>query len=232
VRRAVRLGVVALIVLALAEGVLDAGVLGSKHDISTPGAGYSDQVCAFCHTPHVANTVLGAPLWNRVVDRTKVFALYQSATLNTTPGDPNDSLASLLCLGCHDGTLATVVFGGNLVSDKHELVNAPGPGGIPDLTSQPNCERCHPELFGPVPPVDWLGTDLSNDHPISMTYPTAAEDPEFNLPPDLTDGWAGTPLFSGMVECASCHDVHDPNFVPFLRQSNAGSSLCLTCHQK
>jgi len=34
------------------------------------------------------------------------------------------------------------------------------------------------------------------------------------------------------VECASCHDVHTANNGTFLRVSNYGSGLCLSCHVK
>jgi predicted CXXCH cytochrome family protein len=34
------------------------------------------------------------------------------------------------------------------------------------------------------------------------------------------------------VECASCHDAHTPNNGTFLRVSNNGSGLCLSCHVK
>jgi len=53
----------------------------------------------------------------------------------------------------------------------------------------------------------------------------------------VTDVTGGT--ISGAqpyVECASCHDPHvvaaDENQVSFLRMSNAGSALCLACHDK
>ena len=36
----------------------------------------------------------------------------------------------------------------------------------------------------------------------------------------------------GFVECASCHDPHTNVNPTFLRVSNAGSGLCLTCHTK
>ena len=209
-----------------------ASIVGSKHDISTPGAGYSDQVCAFCHTPHFANNTLAfrAPLWNRFIDTSKVFVPYQSATLDTSPGNPNMTI-SVLCLGCHDGTIGYAVVRGITGSDKHDLVNAPGPGGMPDTTSDPNCRRCHGQMYGD-PPAEWQGTDLSNDHPIAMTYPTAAQDPAFNIPPDLTNGWSQVKLYEGRVECPSCHAVHDPANQPFLRLANAGSALCVTCHKK
>lgn len=222
---------VAAVAALTATDLRGASVVGSKHDLSSPGMGYSDQVCAFCHTPHSSNRLLDAPLWNRFVDRTKVYTLYQSATLDTVPGNPNDSLQSVLCLGCHDGTLGTAVVAGIVGSDKHDLVNAPGPGGIPDTSSWPNCQRCHPDIYGD-PPVQWTGLNLSNDHPIAMTYPTSAQDPFFQVPPSVANGWPDVPLYGGKVECATCHDVHDPGIVPYLRLSNVGSQLCLTCHLK
>lgn len=41
---------------------------------------------------------------------------------------------------------------------------------------------------------------------------------------------AGDPI--PRVECASCHDPHSTANGTFLRRSNAGSGLCLTCHVK
>ena len=40
-------------------------------------------------------------------------------------------------------------------------------------------------------------------------------------------------LFGDSLECASCHDVHAANtFSYLLKIDNAGSDLCLTCHDK
>ena len=40
-------------------------------------------------------------------------------------------------------------------------------------------------------------------------------------------------LFGGILECASCHDVHDNQSITYmLRVDNTGSNLCLTCHAK
>lgn len=223
--------VLVLLVAAVGIGtftVRGASIVGSRHDLSTTG--YSDQTCAFCHTPHGANTILNAPLWNRFVSTSKVFTLYSSSTMGTTPGQPTNGI-SALCLGCHDGTIGYIVVNGISGSDKHDLVNAPGPGGTPDMTSYPDCRKCHGEMYGD-PPANWQGLDLSNDHPIAMTYPTNAQDPLFNTPLDPLGGWPDVPLFGGKVECATCHDVHDPGLVPFMRTTNVASALCLRCHIK
>lgn len=101
------------------------------------------------------------------------------------------------------------------------------------------------------------GTDLSNDHPVGIRFPGGGVGTDFNAP----TGTKGTITYfdtngSGSldskdvrfydtgqgaeVECASCHDPHGvPSGAPgstfnptFLRVSNTGSQLCLTCHSK
>jgi hypothetical protein len=202
-------------------------IVGSRHDLST---GSTNEPCAFCHTPHFANTTAAPPLWNRAVDQTKTYNMYDSPTLDSkTPAKPSG--VSLACLGCHDGVTGSQVLYGNTVWDKHDLVNAPGPGGMPDTTSYPNCERCHGQMYHGRP-FKKLGTDLRNDHPVSMTYPTAAQDSAFHAPPDALKGWGNLPLYSGKVECSTCHNVHDPFITPFLRTANTASALCKTCHIK
>jgi len=75
-----------------------------------------------------------------------------------------------------------------------------------------------------------LGTDISNDHPISFIYDgtlasangklknPAVLDPEVRLDKD------------GMVQCTSCHDPHDDRFPNFLVKDDRAGQLCLACH--
>jgi predicted CXXCH cytochrome family protein len=216
---------------------LGGSVVGSRHDLSSAG---TPQVCEFCHTPHHANTnIPGAPLWNRA-ETSVAFTLYGSPTMNTSPAQPGSALTgpgvlSRFCLSCHDGVNATAVVHGNVVNTKHDLVKPPG-GPMPDMTSWPNCERCHADMYGGKRTLI-LGANLANDHPIAMSYPTPAQDPDFHAPPDAQKGWGGASqndvkLFAGGIECGSCHNVHNPDMRPFLRKANAGSALCLTCHRK
>ncbi|MCK5516593.1 MAG: cytochrome C [Desulfobulbaceae bacterium] len=181
-----------------------ASISGSKHDFSQ--AGWSGgQICLPCHAPHDGVNVANAPLWNHELS-TATYTLYSSPTLDAVPGQPGG--ASKLCLSCHDGTVAIDSFGGKT-------------GNI--------------TLSGSV------GTDLSDDHPISFVYDAALavadgglHDPTVRL--SGIPGAAGTidqdMLFSGSLECASCHDVHNANDTggDLLIKSNEGSALCLTCH--
>ena len=120
------------------------------------------------------------------------------------------------CLGCHDGTVALNAFGGNTGSSEF-------------LRS------------GPA----FLGTNLSNDHPISFIYDTklAADDgglydPKVTIVP-LLDGQTIQKgmLIKDEIQCTSCHDVHAVRSPAsqgggMLLLSNNGSALCLTCHRK
>lgn len=116
---------------------------------------------------------------------------------------------SKLCLSCHDGTVALDSYGGN-VGSTFMLPTSPG----------------------------YVGTDLSDDHPVSFVYNAALATADGGLfdPTTTSSGLGGTidadMLFSTKVQCASCHDPHDGTNAPFLIKSNAASGLCLTCHNK
>lgn len=183
-----------------------AQISGTAHDFSTQAWNSTGEICIVCHTPHNADaSISDAPLWNHQTTST-VFTLYSSGTLNSTPGQPSGS--SLLCLSCHDGTVALENFSGtttgsNMISGSFNL-----------------------------------GADLSNDHPISMTYDAALATADGGLfdPTTTNSGLGGTidsdMLISGELQCASCHDVHGTAYSSLLRIDNAASALCLTCHNK
>lgn len=219
-------------------------IVGSRHDlVSVWLKGGSmpvilnnyGEVCVYCHTPHGSNADIGAPLWNRATP-TGPYNLYSSSSMDTTVGQPNG--VSLACLSCHDGTIAT-----------DGILNAPGSGtnlsgpwyGISEASDHwvmdpghyhGSCGLCHYGSFAHDSRTSYLTTDLRNDHPISMAYPTLAQDPAFQVPPDAVKGFTDAPLYGGKIECPTCHNVHDPDIPPFLRKTNSNSALCLTCHIK
>jgi len=191
-----------LLAIGALAGTALGGIAGTKHDLSQNGWG-SNQICIFCHTPHSANAyVPGAPLWNHNVTWA-TFSTYSSSTLNALPGQPTGT--SKLCLSCHDGTVGADSFTNN--SNSHFLTG-----------------------------TALMGTDLSNDHPISFIYDAALATADNGLrqPQDdkFVDAAHKLPLFSGQMQCASCHQVHDDSNGKFLRMQNTGSALCLTCHLK
>lgn len=218
--------------LLAATGTQAGSIVGSKHDLSTAGT----QLCGHCHAPHNASTQAGlidAPLWNRKITNLDAYTPYTSPTMTQTcPTRPSG--ISLACLSCHDGAAGApapygaagggAVFGG----DQHNIVTVQQSGGGVD----PNCSKCHTGTLAGIysKALSMAGPDLSNDHPISMTYPVANSN--YKTPPDATKGWGDVKLYNGKVECSTCHAVHDPTIAPFLVSTNGGSSLCLKCHNK
>lgn len=202
----------AFITLPVAAGT----ITGTKHDFSASGWS-GGEICVACHTPHNANiAVTDAPLWNHDLSAVAAYTLYNSPTLNATTGQPTGT--SKLCLSCHDGTVA---FDNTVGGVK--MTGTAAVGGDAD--------------------------GLSNDHPISFTYDAALatadgalHDPTTtNVTIGETDSKDGTiasvMLINNQVQCATCHDVHnkftaDGAGNKLLRISNAGSGLCLTCHNK
>jgi predicted CXXCH cytochrome family protein len=203
----VKLSAAAMLLVSAAASAQQ--VTGTSHDMGWYSGNSTDngQVCVYCHTPHNASLAIPTPpLWNKVLTA-QSFDIYGSDTIDNPTGQPEGT--SLACLTCHDGTLAL-----------DAMINPPI-----DFTPDNN-------TMGPV--GGNLGTDLSNDHPISIGYSLSA-DAAFVAPGTVTDT---LPLFGGtqdatyQVECASCHNVHDDSIAPFLRISNDNSAVCLTCHIK
>lgn len=225
-------------------------IVGSPHDLSAKwgnantgwgsanfkhgGLVFDDlnQICVYCHTPHNANTANGGQLlWNRPLS-TATYTLYQSPTFNATMAQPDAQSSSSLCLSCHDGTIAV----DNVLRRPVTPTGNAGQGLGKMADGAGNCGTCHQAnppgtIEQPLNRVrhGFLGTDLSNDHPVNMTYDNTA-DTGLKSPIAVTD--AGLKLFSGKVQCASCHDPHVYLEKAFLRKSNAGSALCTTCHSK
>ena len=91
--------------------------------------------------------------------------------------------------------------------------------------------------LGAIDPVSGLGTNLSDDHPVSVRYDYSDYGiRSASTPLYFGDGSAGTIadlLEDGAVQCSSCHDVHNVQAAGnrhLLSIGNTGSALCMTCH--
>lgn len=226
---------------------LQAGtILGSKHDftglneragvVAMPGLAFADygNPCVYCHLPPEKagadpSELGGIPGWNRfqpAVDT--VYDLYDSRTLDNKVKTP--SPISLLCLSCHDGTMAvdmTVFKPDTWDSTEDASLHLRLNGG----DSLMNCGKCHNGIAAHSIEIKHIGTDLQNDHPISMEYAGLnPKDPDFR-PVDHDYGFDnGVKIYDNKVECATCHNVHNPDVNLLLR--TGAERLCETCHIK
>jgi len=218
-----------------------AGIANTPHNLSSSGPGTikastnpggTDEICVFCHTPHNANNEAfeGAPLWNKFWEggAPPTYTMYGS-TIAGNSTDTEPSASSKACLACHDG-----------VNAINSVYNAPGSGGSGGGTYILMDGQTSATAF-PMPTTSAanLGTDLSDDHPVSIQYiagNASLKDPDTTT---LT-GWVGATTIRDLlrgpsrdrVECGSCHDPHTDINPLFLRKDNGGSALCLGCHDK
>lgn len=241
------------------------------------------EVCVYCHTPHGADSTKKLPLWNRTTDGTRTFKTYNELKTSTlTQAVAQPGVNSLSCLSCHDGQTAIDSIINMPGSGRYQASQATAvdrlfldkwtgttdvdhKGLSSDSSGGAGCMACHsPTGSGASFPsatdftVFAIGTDLTNDHPVGITFPaTSGTVTDFNT----TNAKTGTSFFfdldgnghmdsaevrlydtggTAKVECASCHDPHGvPSGAPgsvfkptFLRVANTNSGLCLTCHAK
>lgn len=182
---------VGVMALPAAQATRVSDVKNTKHNLSTTGPGVggnantgTTEICVFCHTPHGANATAAPPLWNRKIGGTSNttttylanYTAYSSESLDARmssvqsgwDGKPLGS--SKLCLSCHDGTIAL----GNVVNAPGSgLGSAISVGGAPTTTMPAGTDGYTRNL----------GQDLSNDHPISITYSTALTTQDGELRP-------------------------------------------------
>jgi len=115
------------------------GVIGGPHDFSRFGG----SACDACHVPHVQaiRPVVAPSTQPATQPAVELFRIPGQAPV-FVPGKFSPGPTSLLCLGCHDGTIATSTMG-----SAHAML-----AGVRDG-------------FGTPQDYPW------NDHPIGMPYP-------------------------------------------------------------
>jgi predicted CXXCH cytochrome family protein len=240
----------------VAGGKHDFSAAGQSSQYKAPLGTLGDQVCIYCHTPH--NAGQNRLLWNKAGNGNTTFRLYTSSgTLSnaTKASVLSANSPSLICLSCHDGKTAMNVLhtagsgvtangaassaGGTLSGYPSGSMLAFGSTGI--VMSTPTW------MFGTYVPAAGLGgtsgVDLTDDHPIGFSYSAVLTEPThaaglWSVLQVGTNSAQRVKLFgsTNKVECSSCHDPHvdntDGTQKPFLVMPNAGSALCLSCHNK
>ena len=233
--------VTVLLILAWFQGQgLAADIRATPHNLAQQGVSVdAEEVCVFCHTPQFS--VSGAerdggavqPLWQPSLSAAHSFVIFDDIGRMQFGDKPAVGSQSIACLSCHDANQA---FSVRAAETDH-------PFGIPYRGYSRSRERSEAER------------DDSPALPSRSAKELKSLD-EFRLPSkgivdNRTVWWvsatgvtpfrtrADLPLYARQlpagevpfVECSSCHDPHLSSQL-FLRVDNAGSRLCLTCHDK
>jgi predicted CXXCH cytochrome family protein len=246
VRYALGLSAFAVVVSVASLSAQNTSVIaGGPHDLSGGSAlrntntTIDGQTCIFCHTPHGGSNSI--PLWNRRAPTGAAYQLYTSSTSDvTTTAAQVAASVSGACLSCHDGTIAM-----DVLADVNGLAFGPAVAftrqGTAKATYAAGTAGANNVMSGGLP---FLGTDLRNDHPVSVVYETARAATASEFVTQVVNGAKITvgatnpvPLFgssaaNATIECASCHNPHNNSLGNFLRKSNTGSAICLSCHIK
>jgi predicted CXXCH cytochrome family protein len=228
------------VVLLVGGGVEAADIRATPHNLTRAGQVVeAEEVCVFCHTPTLGAGQVGRsasaaqPVWQLSLPGAHSFVIYDDIGRLQFGDKPAVGSQSIACLSCHDSTQAFSVVSAE--SDH--------PFGIPYRGFSRGRDRL------PQEKVD------SGDTPAKAAVHLKSLD-EFRIPSrGLVDNrsvwWVSAsgvsvqrnrgdlPLYARLsevgeipyVECSSCHDPHVANKL-FLRVSNEGSRLCLTCHDK
>lgn len=203
--------------IACGTASVNAQIQGSAHDFSNEGWA-RNQICLPCHTPHNAKVVdiNGYKLnylWNHGLPA-------ESQVYNTKDGDfpRNDALDaySILCMGCHDGTVALDTFGGQIGTTFMTGTEKLGT----DLTND------HPIGVAAV----WDPAQEGTRYNPRTTW-------ESQVFGGSKMGKLRNMLVGGVEEsvisCVTCHTPHRKGgHNSMLRIDNTGSQMCLACHIK
>lgn len=235
-------GLVAFAVFGALGGTARADIRDTPHSLvkSDGTAVRPDErkVCVFCHTPDVNNRESRPqlPRWQHSIDKEYVFPIYDDIG-RLGLGRESVGSQSIACLSCHDANQALTA---SRTSNDHPF-GVPYRGAIKGRPMSSKPER--PDGSNTPPHI----------HAKRLVALDDFHDVSHGTVENRTVWWVSKsgmtarrsrndlPLYSRLddetgeelphIECSSCHDPHSPN-QQFLRISNDGSALCLTCHNK
>ncbi len=175
-----------------------AGLKGSKHDFSSEEWTGGDS-CIACHAEKREDFPADAPLWNPSADFNRRFgdAVRDRDDRRALPGN-----GTMICMRCHDGTVAKDMFGGlappSAANKRHPTILTTGHG--------------------------------STNHPVGVAYP--AFDKDYRpISAILSEGKVLLPDGKiECTSCHDPHNQWGQPYM--LVKSNRRSALCLTCHKK
>lgn len=194
--------------LMAASSVAMASVTNTKHNLGASGTNNhtnaTTEICIFCHTPHGGDQSVAAPIWNRKVSSSSVYTRFSSlGRLTFDAKEAPIGSVSIACLSCHDGTQAMDAVINSQGSDSVYTVGVGTLSGVGGFSQTNMMSTLNPSDNGSTTgDIIYLGTDLRNDHPISMQYGGggissaatlgATKDPDFAQAGTATGGYGPT----------------------------------------
>ena len=220
-----------------ANGRVDkALIVNGPHDLRATGAGGSGTgvngpsyaLCNYCHVAHKFASEVGANgatipstlLWNHTLSSSTAYTVYSSwtqkatdiASLQPTGTNADINNPSIMCMSCHDGTVA-------LNSTYTGAIGSVGTGMPSDRVINP--------------------ADVNKTHPVNFTYDSTLANAAGMRVPAGTNGVDNNtnpvvPLFGGKMQCATCHEPHTNSRLLFRTfaqvYTTTNGSWCLYCH--
>ncbi|HXZ80399.1 MAG TPA: cytochrome c3 family protein [Terriglobales bacterium] len=210
-------------------------IINGPHDLRATGSGgvatgstgASYALCNYCHIAHkfASDGGLGPNgpaqlLWNHTLSSSTAYTAYTSWTqqatdlksLQATGTDADTTNPSILCMSCHDGTVA---------------LNSTYTGAIGAINALPTTRVINP-------------ADANKTHPVNFTYDaTLASNAGMKVPAgpngvDVNTGNAVVPLYAGKMQCSTCHEPHTNSHLLFRNfaavYTATNGSWCLYCH--
>lgn len=231
--------------LLLAPALACAGIASTKHNLTGTDGGPVMNVCIFCHTPAGDPNAAAEPSWNlNGDDGNTTFTTFDDLGRLDPNSDGASGTVSVACLSCHDDAQA---FGVNYSKQDHPFgvvyrgASVPGvdidnlPRTSTDSTGTVTYEQggeSAPAIFASSPEIVTAGFrpttyGIIDDNP-TWWVDTGLEGRQ-RTDIKLYSRHYGENVAVPFIECASCHDPHTETST-FLRVDNAGSGLCLSCH--
>jgi hypothetical protein len=218
-----------------ANGRVDkALIINGPHDLRSTGKGGTDSgvkgpsyaLCNYCHVAHkfaADNPTATTPaqlLWNHTLSSATSYTTYKSwtqkatdiASLQATGTDADVNNPSVMCMSCHDGTVAlNSTYTGNIGTTAFSAAT---------ITINP--------------------ADVNKTHPVNFTYDSTLANAAGMRVPAGTNGVDSNtapvvPLYGGKMQCSTCHEPHSNShllFRGFAQVYTVGptGSWCLYCH--
>ncbi len=235
-----RIALALLLLVPLAGHLRAADIRATPHNLAQQGAAVeAEEVCVFCHTPQISadlaarSSVSLQPAWQPSLSTSHSFVMFDDIGRLQFGDKPAVGSQSIACLSCHDSNQAFSV----------QAAESDHPFGIPYRGYSRGRERTPDEIAAARSMPSRQAKELKGLDDFrqpsrgvvdnrTVWWVSASGVTPFRTRADLP--LYARPQAAGevpFVECSSCHDPHASSAL-FLRVDNAGSRLCLTCHDK